>query len=78
MPKVYAVIITANGYEGDGPDTLVSAGDSIWWLNEDNRPHSATSDDGKSFDTGELDQGQSARVVISFNKRLNATSQERK
>jgi plastocyanin len=66
MPSVFTVIIGPNGYHGDGPDTAVSIGDSVWWLNEDARPHSATSDDGTSFDTGELNQGQSARVVMNL------------
>lgn len=42
------------------PSTLtVKAGDTITFTNMDSVPHSIVSDDGKSFSTGELTQGQS-------------------
>jgi plastocyanin len=58
-----AVMITSTGYQPSNVE--VSLGESVWWLNEDTRPHSATSDDGKSFETGELDQGESKRIVMT-------------
>ncbi len=42
------------------PSTLtVKAGDVITFTNMDSAPHSIVSDDGSSFSTGELSQGQS-------------------
>jgi plastocyanin len=41
------------------PRTLtIQAGQTVEWVNDDAQPHSATADDG-SWDSGELDQGQS-------------------
>lgn len=42
----------------------VSVGDSITWTNQDSAPHTATANDG-SFDTGNLDKGQSGSVTLS-------------
>ena len=41
----------------------VSVGDTATWTNQDEAPHTATADDG-SFDTGNLDQGQSGEVTF--------------
>lgn len=41
------------------PRTLtVQAGQTVEWINDDPQPHSATADDG-SWDSGDLDEGQS-------------------
>lgn len=48
-----------------GPDTLnVKQGSSVTFTNNDSAPHTATADDG-SFDTGNLNQGDSKSVSFS-------------
>jgi len=48
-----------------GPAELtVSVGDTITFLNGDGAPHTATAVDG-SFDTGRLNSGDSATVIIT-------------
>lgn len=42
----------------------VRPGDQIRWTNWDISPHTATAEDG-SWDTGELQKGQSATVMVS-------------
>lgn len=42
------------------PDLTVKVGDTIIWTNQDSARHTATSDDGSTFDTGALNQGDSA------------------
>jgi len=42
----------------------VSAGTKVTFTNSDDTKHTATADDG-SFDTGDLDQGDSASVTLS-------------
>lgn len=41
----------------------VKAGTEVTWTNEDDAAHTATADDS-SFDTGDLDQGDSASVTF--------------
>lgn len=44
------------------PETIeVATGTTITWTNSDTAPHTATADDS-SFDTGDLDEGDSAEV----------------
>jgi plastocyanin len=43
----------------DPPSLEVPVGTTVTWSNQDDAPHTATADDG-GFDTGRLDQGQSA------------------
>jgi plastocyanin len=46
------------------PETIeVSAGSTVTWTNSDTAPHTATADDS-SFDTGDLDKGDSADVTF--------------
>jgi plastocyanin len=48
-----------------GPETIqVDAGTKVTFTNSDDTKHTATADDG-SFDTGDLDQGDSASVTLS-------------
>jgi plastocyanin len=48
-----------------GPDTLnVKQGSSVTFTNDDSAPHTATADDN-SFDTGNLNQGDSKTVSFS-------------
>lgn len=42
----------------------VAAGDTITFTNHDTAPHTATASDG-SFDTGRLNQGESATVTVA-------------
>ena len=44
-------------------DVTVKAGTEISWTNSDDAPHTATADDG-SFDTGDLDRGDSKTVTF--------------
>ena len=47
------------------PDVIqVDAGTKVTFTNSDDTKHTATADDG-SFDTGDLDQGDSASVTLS-------------
>jgi plastocyanin len=60
----HRVSIKKAGYTPD-PCT-VRRGDTVRWENNDARPHSAKSDGaGKTFDTGEIDKGKHANVVIN-------------
>ncbi len=46
------------------PDTVsLSAGQIVTVVNNDSVPHSVTSDDGKSFDTGLIDPGRSSSFM---------------
>jgi plastocyanin len=62
------ISITANGYDDDNdlPTKEVSRGDTVWWVNLDTRPHSAMSDDGKSFDSTEIDSSKTKSVNIQM------------
>lgn len=53
------------------PDHLqVRPGDRIIWTNLDIAPHTATAD-GKSWDTGELAQNDSAEIVVEDGMELS-------
>jgi plastocyanin len=57
----HAVVIRDGGF---APDRLeVRAGDAVGWVNQGERPHSVTSDDG-SFHSGALDPGQGFEVRL--------------
>jgi len=61
--KANTVVINQFKYQ---PDTLtVNAGEVVEWRNEDIVPHTATSKDGKTFDSGKLAKGKSWRFVTS-------------
>ena len=46
------------------PETItVKAGTKVTWTNSDDATHTATADDG-SFDTGDLDKGDSKSVTF--------------
>jgi len=42
----------------------IGEGGSVTWTNRDGAPHTATSDDGRSFDTGKLRMGQSRTIRL--------------
>jgi plastocyanin len=59
----HAVVIREGSF---APDRLeVRAGDAVEWVNQGERPHSVTSDDG-SFDSGALDPGQGFEVRLDI------------
>lgn len=44
-------------------DITIQVGDTITWLNEGDNVHTATSDDGKFFNTGDVDPGNSSNPI---------------
>src|SRR5438309_9006808 len=60
--KLTTVTMKTLGYD---PKKLEShAGDSVVWTNKARTAHTATSDDeGKTFDTGDVEPGQSSKPV---------------
>lgn len=42
----------------------IREGGSVTWTNRDGAPHTATADDGRSFDTGNLRTGQSRTIRL--------------
>ena len=61
-PKPVTVTIKSLSYD---PKKLeIHVGDSVVWTNESKTAHTATSDDdGKTFDTGEVEPGKSSKPV---------------
>jgi plastocyanin len=57
------ILITTLGY--DPPSADVRHGDTVWWLNEDATVHYAESDDGTTFETAELRQGEAGKWVVN-------------
>lgn len=60
------VPVTVEGFTF-GPGTVtVAVGDAVTWTNNDSAPHTATSGSAapEAFDTGTLEQGESATVVF--------------
>lgn len=53
--KDHAVSISDIKY--DPKEIKVKKGDTVVWTNEDDRDHTVTADDGKSFDSGNLNTG---------------------
>ena len=47
------------------PTTTVAKGTTVKWVNNDNMTHTATSDDGTTFDSGNIAAGASYSVVAS-------------
>lgn len=56
--------VTIQGMKFAPAELSVAVGDTITFVNEDSAPHTATAGDG-AFDTGQLNQGQSAQVTVS-------------
>lgn len=55
--------VTIKGMKFEPAALTVAAGDTVTFTNEDAAPHTATAGDG-TFDTGRLNQGDSATVTI--------------
>ena len=58
-----ALAVGIEDFDFAPPTVEVAAGSSVTWTNQGQAPHTATADDG-SFDTGQLDPGQSATVTF--------------
>ena len=66
----------------DPADVTVNVGGTVEWTNSDSAPHTATAEDD-NFDTGSLDQGDSAKItfdeagtfkyICTFHPFMNAT-----
>jgi plastocyanin len=54
--------VSIRGHAFDPVKLDVPAKTTVTWVNEDTEPHTATSDDGKLFDSGVLQPGQSYSV----------------
>jgi plastocyanin/mono/diheme cytochrome c family protein len=63
--------VNISGLRFQPPELEVRVGDDIEWTNSDFVPHTATADDGKAFDTGRIDAGQSRRVTVSEGGRFS-------
>jgi plastocyanin len=58
------ITITADGmgcWVYSAPSSPIAPGSVVVWHNGSNAPHTATSDDGTSFDTGRIDPGQDSQ-----------------
>jgi plastocyanin len=56
--------VTMKSLSYDPKKLEIHVGDSVIWTNESRTTHSALSDDeGKTFDTGEVDPGKSSKPV---------------
>lgn len=53
-----AAVVHIKDFKFDPAVVTIKAGQSVQWINDDQVQHSATADD-KSFDSGELSNGQS-------------------
>lgn len=56
--------ITIEGFTFSPADLTAAVGDTITVTNNDGAPHTLTADDG-SFDTGRLNRGESAEIMLS-------------
>ena len=58
------ITVTMKSLSYDPKKLEVHVGDSVVWTNESRTKHTATSDDdGKTFDTGEIEPGKSSKPV---------------
>jgi plastocyanin len=58
------ISVTMKSLSYDPKKLEVHVGDSVAWTNEARSRHTATSDDeGKSFDTGEIEPGKSSKPI---------------
>jgi plastocyanin len=64
VPTPQVVEIGMLDFEFAPPQVTVKVGDTVTWVNQGQRPHSATADDG-GFDTGLFGEGESASVTFA-------------
>ena len=57
--------VTINNYTFTPATLAVHPGDTVIWTNQDSIPHTATALDGKSFDSGAIDPGESWKFVFT-------------
>jgi|1185.fasta_scaffold2043133_1 plastocyanin len=57
--------VTISDFKFAPASQTVKSGAKVAVTNEDSAPHSATADDGHSFDTGTLDQGSSQTISVT-------------
>src|SRR5438874_9036039 len=61
-PEAKPVTVTMKSLGYDPKKLEIHTGDSVVWTNESRTTHTAMSDDeGKTFDTGEVEPGQSSK-----------------
>ena len=58
-----ATMVSIKDFAFDPDPIEVDAGTKIEWVNDDSVNHTATSDDGSAFDTGNLGSGQTSKAV---------------
>ena len=65
-PSLAATIaVTISNYTFIPATISVHPGDTVIWTNQDSIPHTATSIDGKTFDSGAIDPGDSWKFEFS-------------
>lgn len=57
--------VTIDNYAFKPGKITVHPGDTVVWTNQDSIPHTATSRDGRSFDSGAIDPGASWSHVFT-------------
>jgi plastocyanin len=63
-PEAKPVTVTMKSLSYDPKKLEVHVGDSVVWTNESRTKHTVVSDDdGKTFDTGEVEPGKSSKPV---------------
>ena len=63
-PEAKPVTVTTKSLSFDPKKLEIHVGDSVVWTNESRTKHTATSDDdGKTFDTEEIEPGKSSKPV---------------
>jgi plastocyanin len=57
--------VTISGFAFHPPSVTVNAGDTVTWTNNDGISHTATADDGSTFNTGAIGSGGSASATFN-------------
>ena len=57
--------VTISNFKFAPASLTVKSGAKVAVTNDDSAPHTATADDGNSFDTGTLDQGSSQTISVT-------------
>lgn len=65
-PQIVTIITESNGSFAFSPTTLtITAGTTVIWKNMSSAPHTVTSDDGKTFDSGTMPIGGTFRFTFT-------------
>jgi plastocyanin len=64
LARAATVTVTIDNYTFKPAKVTIHPGDTIVWRNQDSMPHTASAQDGKSFDTGAIDPGASSSPVV--------------